>query len=396
VRYTLKKKILFVNGHLNVGGVENSLLNVLKNIDYQKYEVDLILFEDTGDYENEIPKDVNIHFFDLTKTSGPIFQCFLNNINEKNFFALSFRIILLIDKIIGPKSLILAKHLFKKIEYDCAIAYRIGMCTDFVGYVINSKKKVTWWHHGEFNYSNETKKRWEYTFKKFDKIVAVSDSSQEMLISNIEGISNKTITIPNIINQDSINMMANKELSQEFNNRKCFTLASVGRLSPEKGMINCVHTCKRLIDNGYNVQWYLIGEGPQRVEIEKFIKEYKIEKNIILLGALSNPYPYIKHAQIYVHPSFVESLSISVLEALSLNTPVIVAKSMGPMEFICHKQNGFFVEPTPDGLFKGIVTLISDKGLYNQLKKDKRDLLKNYSKEIVMDKIYQLIEGDNG
>lgn len=389
----MKKKILFVNGHLNVGGVENSLINVLKSNDYNKYDIDLILFEELGDYANEVPKEVNIIYYDLAKAYGPIKQCMLENIKKRNWFALWIRSIFLLEKIMGVKALYLAKPLFNlDKKYDCAIAYRVGICTDFVGYIINSKKKVTWWHHGTFDYSDELKKRLNKVFKSFDKIIAVSESSNKMLVSNIPGINNKTITLPNIINVDEIRQKANEGTSYDINHNETITLLSIGRLSPEKGMINCVYACKKLVDNGYNVKWYLIGEGTERAEIERCIRENKLENNIHLLGAIRNPYPYIKNAYIYVHPSLVESLSITVLEALALNTPVTVAKSMGPMEFIRHEENGLLVDPTPEGLYKGIVTLIRDGTLYNQLKKDKSSVLKNYSPEVIMEKIYDLIE----
>jgi len=389
----LKKKVLFVNGHLNVGGVENSLINLLKSIDYNYYEIDLILFEDIGDYANEVPKEVNIIFYDLSKAYGPIIKCIFENIKIKNWFALGLRFIFLLEKIMGVKALYLAKPLFNLHKYyNCAIAYRVGICTDFVGYIINSKKKVTWWHHGTYDYPENQTKHWLEVFKHFNNIIAVSDSSKEMLISNINDINNKIITIPNIINVEEIQQKANKKTGHDINFNENSTLLSVGRLSPEKGMINCVHACKKLVDNGYNVKWYLIGEGTERGDIERCIKEYKLENNIYLLGAIPNPYPYIKNAYIYVHPSLVESLSITVLEALALNTPVIVARSMGPVEFIRNKENGLLVEPTSEGLFEGIVSLIKDVNLYNELKKDKRGVLKNYSPEVIMKKVYDLIE----
>ncbi|MEH7076818.1 glycosyltransferase [Neobacillus drentensis] len=387
----MKKKVLFVNGHLMVGGVENSLINVLKGIDFNYYEVDLILFEGLGDYAKEVPKEVNIIYFDLSKAYGPIIQSILASIRKRNWFAVCLRLIFLLEKIIGVKALTFAKPLFNLHKnYDCAIAYRIGFCTDFVGYIINSKKKITWWHHGSYDYSENETKRWMKVYKKFNKIIAVSDSSKELLINNIHGIHNKVLTIPNIINVDEIRDKSIEGISYDIKFNHNLTLVSVGRLSPEKGMINCVHACKKLVDNGYFVKWYLIGEGTQRRKMERYIKEYHLENHLFLLGAISNPYPYIKNAYIYVHPSIVESLSISVLEALALNTPVIVAKSMGPMEFIRHEVNGLLVDPTPEGLYKGIVSLIEDEKLYNLLKKEKSDVLKNYSPEVIMKKIYDL------
>ena len=63
-----KKRILFINGHLNAGGVERSLVDVLKHMDYTKYAVDLLLLEDIGDYASELPPEVNVLFRDLHNT----------------------------------------------------------------------------------------------------------------------------------------------------------------------------------------------------------------------------------------------------------------------------------------------------------------------------------------
>ncbi|MBD8071306.1 glycosyltransferase [Bacillus sp. PS06] len=389
----MKQKILFVNGHLNVGGVENSLINVLKSIDYKKYQVDLVLFEEFGDYIQEVPKEVNIIFYDLTNTSGPIIPCIINNLRMRNWFSICLRIIFLFQKIVGVRVLSLAKPLFKlNTHYDCAIAYRVGFCTDFVGFIIKSKKKVTWWHHGSYDYQKEETKRLINVLKRFDKLIAVSESCKKMLLHNIPEIHNKIFTIPNMINIKDILDKANERIDFNLEFNKDISLLSIGRLSPEKGMINCVHACKQLVDKGYRVKWLLIGEGTERLEIESCITKFKLENNIFLLGAISNPYPYIKNVNIYVHPSLVESLSITVLEAFALNTPVTVAKSLGPEEFIRNKENGLLVDPTPDGLFNGVVSLIKDQNLYSQLKKDKNEVLKNYSPEVVMEKINELIE----
>lgn len=385
---------MFVNGHLNVGGVENSLLNVLKNIDYDFYEVDLILFEELGDYAIEVPKEVNITYYNLSKTFGPFKQCMFDNIKEGNWFAIFLRFIFLLEKIIGVRALSLAKPIFKiHTKYDCAIAYRVGICTDFVGFIVNSPNKISWWHHGTYDIPVNQNKRWLKVLRKYNRLIAVSESCKEMLNINIHGIHQKLFTIPNIINVGEIRKKAKESNAYNFINfNDGVTLLSVGRLSPEKGMINCVHACKKLVDNGCDVKWYLIGEGTERNEIESCIREYNLENNIFLLGAIANPYPYIKNAHIYVHPSLVESLSITVLEALALSTPVIVAKSMGPMEFIRNKENGLLVEPSPEGLFKGIVSLLEDKKLYEHLKEDKSEVLRNYSPDVIMRKIYGLIE----
>lgn len=391
----LKKRLLFVNGHLNVGGVEKSLIEMLRNIDYSLYNVDLVLLNGLGDYLHQVPKEINIIFRDLTKSYGPFIKCLINNIKNKDFFTMLFRVIVCLDKFFGVSVLSYAKPLFGGLKkYDCAIAYRIGICTEFVGYIVDANKKITWWHHGEYGYSEKITNRWNKVYRKFHNIIAVSDSCKKMLIKHVPSISNKLITIPNIIDCNEIRTKSFEQAAYCINYNEHITLLSVGRLSPEKGMINCVHACKKLIEGGYDIKWYLIGDGVQRNEIEECIKEYKLENHIYLLGSIQNPYPYMKNVYMYVHPSIVESLSITVLESLTLNTPVVVAKSMGPMEFIRDKDNGLLVEPTPEGLYGGIVSLINNKDLYKQLKNDKNDVLKNYSPESVIKKIYDVIECD--
>lgn len=85
----MKKKILFVNGHLNVGGVEKSLIDILKNFNYEEYEVDLILFEGLGDYYNELPNEVNLHFLDITSTYGSYIECIKKCLKKKDWFTFS-------------------------------------------------------------------------------------------------------------------------------------------------------------------------------------------------------------------------------------------------------------------------------------------------------------------
>ena len=88
----MKKKILFINGHLDVGGCERSLVDVLNNMNFDKYEIDLLLLEHIGDYANEIPKEVNIYLYSLDKAFGSLLSCFLNAFKRKDGFSLRFRI----------------------------------------------------------------------------------------------------------------------------------------------------------------------------------------------------------------------------------------------------------------------------------------------------------------
>lgn len=277
-------------------------------------------------------------------------------------------------------------------RYDCAIAYRIGICTEFVLYVVKSNKKITWWHHGSFDYNDRETNIIQHIYDKFDYIVSVSEGCKKMLLERFHNIEDKLVVIPNIIDSDLIIQKSLDNVNIFENLDRFIKIISIGRLSPEKGMINCVYVCKKLVQAGYKVKWYLIGDGVEYENILTEIKNNNLEDSIYLLGNISNPYPYLKKADIFVHPSYVESMSITVLEAMTLEVPVVVVKSIGPSEFIVNKRNGLLVEGTIYGIYKGIIDLTTNDKLYNSMCHNNTRLLENYSSQNIIDKINKLIQ----
>ena len=87
----MKKTLLFINGHLDAGGCERSLIDVLKNIDYEEYNVDLLLLEHMGDYRDEIPKDVNVILQSIDYAFGSLISCIIRAIIRKDWFSFFFR-----------------------------------------------------------------------------------------------------------------------------------------------------------------------------------------------------------------------------------------------------------------------------------------------------------------
>lgn len=391
----IKKRLLFVNGHLNVGGVERSLVDLLKYIDYDKYEVDLVLFEELGDYIDEIPESVNVKFYDMTSTYGSFINCILGNLKKGKWKDVFTRIVFTLEKIFGAKVKCLLKLLFKDLrEYDCAIAYRTGFCTDFVAYVVNAKNKLTWWHHGSYDYDEEQTKKIEKVYEKFDYIVSVSKACKKMLLEHLNIQNDKIVVIPNIIDFKNIRMKSLEIIEDVSYDNVNINIVSIGRLYKAKGMINCVYVCKKLIDSGYKIKWLLIGDGDEYQNIQLAIKENGLQESVYLLGNKKNPYPYLKRADIYVHPSYMESMSITVIEALGLYKPVVVAKSLGPSEFIVNKENGLIVEPGINGLYEGVLMLLKNKKLCDQICINNEDLLIKYSPEVIINKVEVLIENN--
>lgn len=391
----MKKKILFVNGHLNVGGVEKSLIDILKNLDYEKYAVDLILFEDLGDYFCELPKEVNVKFINLNSTYGSTIECLKKSLRKKDYFTFFMKIILILSNKIDQDFLSVAKFLLDvNKKYDCAIAFRVGFCAEFVSYCVNAKEKYVWWHHGECKYTKKTKERINKTFKNFNKVVSVSDGCKTMIENYFDNLKDKIVVIPNMIDINQIQNKA-KLFDPYSNDNSTYKIVSVGRLSSEKNMKNIVYISKELIKNNFtDFTWYIVGDGAEYDTIKQLILENNLEECIKMVGSQNNPYPYIYYSSLMVHPSYVESQCLTVLEAFTLSIPCIVSESIGPKEFVKNGINAVLTSHDPKDIANQIINLLNNEEMINVIKnKCLKTVEGKYSNKYIIKKIDQLLDG---
>ena len=194
--------------------------------------------------------------------------------------------------------------------------------------------------------------------------------------------------IPNMINKPEIEQKAGVSPY----NGSMLRIVSVGRLAPEKHFENIVHAAKALLEADYNFTWHIVGEGPERAKLEQLIAENDLENRIILEGSKTNPYPYMKYADLFVHPSYVESQGLTVLEAMTLGVPCVVTKSLGPCEFIEDGVNGLLTEQSPESLTEKVLEMLQNKELYQKIKENTH-CPEQFAPDTVMKQIEDLIDG---
>ena len=381
-----KKKILFVNGHLNVGGIEKSLTDILRHIDYNKYDVDLLLLEETGDYIDELPESVNILLKSLKNTYGSFWGCISKCIQKRDWFSLKMRLVFLLMKLFGQNKVKLVENMLtKKKNYDIAVGFRPGICTQLVAYAIHAEKKIAWWHHGEFNVSVS---EYEEQLKNCDILVSVSDSCARMIADNIPEISNKIVVVPNMIDSE---LLEKKSGNFSPYADDIIQLVTVGRLSQEKHMENVIYAARQLKEDGHSFKWHIVGDGVLRDDLERIRQKENVCDCVIFEGAKKNPYPYIKNADLYVHPSYVESQGITILEAMSLHIPCVVTKSRGSCEFIEDGDNGILVNQGWKALAAGVKQLLENRELYKK-REVKTGCPMQFQASKVLEKIYRVFE----
>lgn len=382
-----KKRILFINGHLNAGGVERSLVDILKHMDYTKYAVDLLLLEDTGDYASELPSEVKVLFRDIHHTYGSFASSIRRCIVAHDWMCLRLRFLFLLQKFFGACALKrVATILLGKHHYDCVIGFRPGICSDLAAYSVQTDRKITWWHHGEFNVDCAT---YGNMCSKMNAVAVVSQSCKAMLQEKLPELESKLVCIPNMLDAVAIGQKAgNSPYTGDM-----LHIVSVGRLAPEKHFENIIPVAKMLRDMSTDFVWHIVGDGSEQARLESLIVENDLKDHVILEGSKTNPYPYMKYADLFVHPSYVESHGLTVLEAMALDVPCVVTKSRGPCEFIEDGVNGLLTEQSPESLAEEVLAILNDKKLYQHIKENTK-CPEQFGPERVIKQIETMIDGE--
>ena len=396
----LKTKILIAMINLYNGGAEKSLINLLKEIDYSKYEIDLLLFQKEGLFLSQVPAEVNILKTPIELHllyNKPKLKELLKFKNIKLIFSRYFLNFLIklryINYTQAARSQIrwnkFYKNKIKNLEnkYDIALSY---LNNDSMRYVIdktNATKKYIWVH-------NNYKKRGclkeldiDY-YSKANRIITISDECLRILEDVFPNIKDKFICIPNISSKKFIISLANKKPKYKYEIEK-FKILSIGRFDFIKGIDLAVEAAKILKENKVSFQWYIIGDGIMKKQLDKKIRQYKLDNYLYLIGTTDNPYSYISASDILVQPSRSEGKSMVLDEAKILNKPFVVTKYPTVYDQ-ANDDISLIVDINAESIANGIIELYNDR---NKIKFMEDNLKKiSYSNENEIEKYYKLFD----
>ena len=167
-------------------------------------------------------------------------------------------------------------------------------------------------------------------------------------------------------------------------------LISVYEQFHQKGFEIAIKGAAILVEKGYDIKWYVLGEGEERKALEQLIKENNLTANFILLGIKENPYPYINNATIYVQPSRFEGKSLAIDEAKILHKPILTANFTSAKDQIESGINGLIVPLNEQSIADGIIELIEKQELRNTFTSNLKKHHNGTESEIK--KLYQIID----
>lgn len=370
------KSVLIVINNMNIGGIQKSLLELLKALSKREdFSVSLFCCKGKGAFFDKIPETIEI--LPLNKWAE-VAESSVAQAKKLGFRYYLFRIMAsLWSKLFSKK--IPAKILCKKIkivgEYDVAISYsqpinEKAFCTLTNEIVLNSckaKKKITFVHCDFEKYGGNTPVN-RALYKNFDAIATVSDSVGEVLSKCIPEAKDKIQTVYNFCDADEIKTLS-KEENIKYSKK---TLITVARLSEEKGILRCVPIVSRLKEQGIDFAWHIVGGGALAPAIQSAIKEYRLEETIILEGEQINPYKYMKNAHYFFLPSLHEAAPMVFDEAIALNLPILTTKTLSATELVEKRRAGKVCENSENGIYAMLYSALTEEE--NQFEAVKLDM----------------------
>jgi len=344
-----KKRILFVIWGLGEGGAERVLLNILKFLNYNKFEPVLVFFKKGGTYFNYLPP--RLKFYNLGKKSRfdfPKLIIKLTNIivKEKPEIILSFghyaNIIVGFSKFFFPLKLSNTKVCLTEHTYT----------EMFIGNL-------------KFSAVRKWLVRWLY--RRADLIIAVSNGVKNNLIKVFALPEDKIKVCYNPIDLDDIWWLSREPVGHKWFKNPQFIIIAVGNISAAKGYSYLLKAfCQ--VRKEIPARLVILGGGEKKT-LEELAGKLGIKEDIALLGFQNNPFKYMVRSTVFVLPSLWEGFGNVIVEAMACGIPVVATNiGSGPKEIISNGKNGFLVSVGDvNRMAKYIIELLKNQSIRKKL-----------------------------
>lgn len=290
------KKIMFFRSLISLGGTEIAILNLIKRLDKQKYEIYIGYDDETSS------TDLLDRFREYAKV-----------VNVKDGIDIEF------DSFIVCTTRF---HLLPSVS------------------LIKRKKTILWVH---YLMKQETSAlRIIKEVEKLDYIISVSQTLTRKLEGMYPYLKGKIRTVYNVLNDDEIKSQSNEHIKLELSNT--LNLVTVARVCKAKGYERMLYLAKYLNEANIDFKWFIAGGNYHKDEMDEILKKYEPYKdNFVWFGFIDNPHNIVKQCDYTVLLSDEETWGLVLTEAMLLGVPCISTDFEVAFEQIRDKENGIIL-----------------------------------------------------
>ena len=367
----MKTKILFLIHDLGHGGAEKVLVNLVNNMDPEKFDISLTAMFGGG---------VNEQFL-------------LPHVRYRTVFKKSFPGNSRVMKLLSPRAL---HRLCVKERYDIEVSYLEGPAARCVSGCEDRETKLVSWIHctmdAEKTFSGSFRSTAEAVscYGKFHRNIFVSGGSRDAFCRFCP-VENAGV-LYNTNESEKILRLSGEEVEPGLFREDEIKLVGVGKLVANKGFDRLIRAHKQLRAEGHPVHTYILGEGDGRAALESLIADEGVGDSVTLLGYNTNPYKYVAKCDLFVCSSFAEGFSTAATEALIVGTPVCTVEVSGMREMLGENcEFGLITENTEPALLAGLRRLVSSPELRTHYKKQAALRGKDFSTEATVKAVEDML-----
>ncbi|SFA82422.1 CDP-glycerol glycerophosphotransferase [Acetitomaculum ruminis DSM 5522] len=370
-----KDNILIYSGDLCKNGITTALLGMLNSLDLNKHNY-YISFRQSiiWDYPERIlklPKECGI-----IPISSEMNASFLDLVAQKLFFKYGMKNIFVKKKFDSQYKREQRKH-FHAMKFSQVIHYN-----GYERYVIAMFQRFdcprTIWVHNDMvqeikNKGNQNIHLLRDAYASYDRVVVVSDDIVEPTVE-ISNRRDNVVVLENLHDYERVLEKGQKEIifdeptvSNVSRQRLLEILdtnypkfINIGRFSVEKGHFRLIDAFEDFYEDNKNAALIIIGGTGKLYDktLEK-VNESPAKDNIVLINCIDNPMPILKSCDLFILSSLYEGLGLVILEADTLNVPVVACDVNGPRGFM-KKHNGTLIESSKEGIYKAMNTFVKE------------------------------------
>jgi len=338
----IRKKIFFVLPVMKGGGAEKVASVLMNNLDRERFEPTLVLFNKEGEYLKFVPSDVEI--IDLNKKNR--FD-FITLILKLRRLIKEQRPHILLSSLYYPNMIIVLSRLLLRTPCKIVLSEH------------SQHKKLLPFKR----FSRLVRHLMRFTYRRADKIVAVSNSIKNDLVSDFRIDPERIAVIYNPMETEVVRRLSEEKVQHRFfeNLDARFVIISVGRLTRAKNFELLIRSLVR-IRHKIPACLLIVGKGELEQELKHLAKRFDVADHVDFVGYQDNPYKWMRKADLFVLASSWEGFGIVLVEAMICGTPVVsTACHESPHEIITDGVDGRVVPLDDEERLSRVIVEIAER-----------------------------------